>query len=144
MNEKQRAALLIELHREIEASADSLASTLAAKRSPSEPTYPPNGGLTGPEEAALASLALTEHGMSAVRKLAADAIATTVFGFLNLLDGTADPVAYGDFWPGFEIEERGEEDESTEMFLHDAFYECYWAWREKRTDPGWKLDILDD
>ena len=66
MNEKQRAALLIELHREIEAAADSLASTVAAKRSPSEPTYPPNGGLTGPEEAALASLDLNEHGMSAV------------------------------------------------------------------------------
>ncbi len=144
MNEKQRATLLIELHREIEAAADTLASTLSASHGPSEPTYPPNGGLTGSEQAALASLALAEHSMSAVRKLVADAIATTVFRFFNLLDGTADPVAYGDFWPGFEIVERGEEQESGEMFLHDAFYESYWAWREKRTDPGWKLDILDD
>ena len=144
MNEKQRATLLIELHREIEAAADTLASTLSASHSTSEPTYPPNGGLTGSEHAALASLALGAHGMSAVRKLAADAIATTVFSFFNLLDGTADPVGYGDFWPGFEIVERREEHEAGEMFLHDAFMESYWAWREKRADPGWKLDIFDD
>lgn len=28
--------------------------------------------------------------------------------------------------------------------LHDDFYETYWDWKEKRINPGWKLDLLDE
>ena len=26
---------------------------------------------------------------------------------------------------------------------HDQFFESYWEWRERRPDPGWKLDTYE-
>jgi hypothetical protein len=61
-----------------------------------------------------------------------------VFSLFNVLDGTGDP-ATADDWPPFEVAPVDEDSDLAQM-LHDAFFESYWTWRERRPDHGWTLD----
>ena len=136
----QRDALFLEVHRTIEEAARDAVDALAPAGEPPVLSYPPSAGLSSEERAALAGLAATPETASGLRKLIADAIATTFFRFFNLLDGTGDPTYLDDgVWPPFELVES----ESGEV-LHDHFFESYWAWRERRPDPGWRLDTYED
>ena len=135
LTEKQRDALLLELHRAIEESADDAAQSLRPGGEPRQPYYPPNGGLTDAEHNALAGLLATEDAVSGIRKVVANAAAGPLWTLFSLIDATADPTDYEEFWPPFELVES-EDGERLEAPWLDA----YWLWREKRPDPGWKLD----
>jgi hypothetical protein len=136
----QLDALFIEVHRAIEDSARYATNPLVPDGKLPRLTYPPNGGLSDEEREALAGLASRPEVVSGLRKLIADAIASPMFTFLNLLDGTGDPLHLtADDWPGFELIET----ETGEQMLHEHFFESYWAWRARRPDPGWRLDNYD-
>jgi hypothetical protein len=136
----QLDALFLEVHRGIEDSARHVTNSLAPAGRLPQLAYPPNPGLSAEEQAALAGLASTPEAASGLRKVIADAIASSFFTFLNLLDGTADPMHLkDDHWPGFELVES----EASEQMLHDHFFESYWLWRARRPDPGWTLDTYD-
>lgn len=133
----QLDALMLEVHQAIEDSARIATGSLTPEGRPPHLAYPPNGGLSDEESVALSGLAENPHVVSGLRKVIADAIATPFFRFLNLLDGTGDPLHLkDDDWPGFELVEA----ENGQQMLHDYFFESYWAWRERRPDPGWRLD----
>ena len=138
MNDKVRA-LLIDLHRVVEDVAARSAATIA------EPEagvwYPPNGGFTRDESAALASLPVSSTLESALRKVIASAAATPVFHLLACLDGVADPESYDGDWYGLALREPPER--GPDVMLHDEFTERYWSWRQLRPDPGWKLDLYE-
>ena len=135
MNETERAVLFSDLHRSIEATADEVARMIVGAKSP-DVDYPPSGGLNAEEVRAL-----TDGGpgrLSAIRKLVADASATSVFRLFCLLDGVADPLDAPKGWRTFRLE-RGA-DPTTAAMLHDGFLESYWEWVRRRPDPGWRLD----
>jgi hypothetical protein len=142
LSPKQRQALFVELHKEIERSAAQTAATLVGGVTEYSPTYPPNGGLSDSERQALARLPKDPAAQSALRKIVADAIATTVFNFFTLVDGAADPEQYDEHWPGFQLSPNSLE-QPEDSFLHNDFHETYWVWRSRRPDPGWKLDIYE-
>ncbi|HYG83059.1 MAG TPA: hypothetical protein VD861_21865 [Pyrinomonadaceae bacterium] len=141
MTEQEKEALLIEVHRYIE---DAATRTAAALRAGSVGIlYPPNGGLTDAEQAALASLTVTPDLESALRKVIADAASIPLFHFFCLLDGVGTPQEYDGGWIGLALS-RPNEDEDQGDFLHDEFNDTYWTWRKVRPDPGWKLDTYED
>ena len=136
----QMDALMLDVHRGIEDAARHATNALVADAKVPRLSYPPNGGLSDQERVALTGLADTPVTVSGLRKLIADAIAGSFFTFFNLLDGTGDPMhLHGDDWPGFELVEA----ENGGQMLHEYFFETYWAWRDRRPDPGWRLDNLE-
>ena len=142
LTDAQMTALMLHVHATIEDHARYAANALAPSGRLSRPSYPPNGGYTEAEVAALDGLASTPDRVSGLRKLVAEAIASTVFSLFNVIDGTGDPLTSTD-WLGFELVELDDDADVVPM-LHDEFFETYWAWRERRPDPGWTLDMLDD
>jgi hypothetical protein len=141
MTEQEKEALFIEVHRAIEEAA---ASTAAALRNQDIGlSYPPNAGLSPAEQQALASLPATPDAESALRKVIADAAAAPLFRLFSLLDGVGDPTDYEGLWLGLSLKTPSEQDQEPEIMLHDEFFESYWMWREKRPDPGWRLDDYD-
>lgn len=129
-----RHVLFNELHRLIERSATAAAEQMMAGTP--ELVYPPNHGFSSDEQAALASLAKTPELESACRKLIASASAATIFDLLCLADGVSDPAPLADIQAG--------DSTATNLMLHDGFFESYWAWRRRRSDPGWRLDTFDE
>ncbi|WP_146746594.1 hypothetical protein [Sinomicrobium soli] len=78
-----------------------------------------------------------------MRKVLASNTADVFFSFLNIVDGTADPnIEFGE-WEEVMLVDFDEDNEMDSM-LHDDFYGTYWDWKEKRPNPGWKLDLLDE
>lgn len=141
MTEQEKEALFIEVHRYIEDAATSTAAALRAGRVGI--LYPPNGGLTDAEQAALESLKVTPDLESALRKVIADAASSPLFHLFCLLDGVGTPHQHGEEWVGLALS-RMTEDEEPSNFLHDEFNDTYWTWRAVRPDPGWKLDTYED
>jgi hypothetical protein len=133
LDEIDRHALFHEMHRAIEESATVTVNQLAA----GEPllTYPPNHGLSPEEIAALDSIPKTPAMKSALRKIIADAAAYPLFHLLSLADGVAEPPLLDDVQ---EVEQS-----AVAIMLHDGFNESYWAWRRRRPDPGWRLDMYE-
>jgi hypothetical protein len=138
LTDQQRNALFVEVHREIEAAAVKASDAIAGLR-PVDIVYPPNGGLTPSEHAALAAGLRGPELQAALRKIIADAAATPLFTFLTLLDGVADPVSFPGPWLPFHIAEATD-DEHEHLMLHDVLFDSYWLWRDRRPDPGWCLD----
>lgn len=126
-----RHALFHEIHRVIEETATVSAQRLV--RGSPELTYPPNCGFSADEAAAIRSLTQTPAMESALRKIIADAAAYPIFHLLSFADGVADAPDIG--------EVAADEQTAVEIMLHDGFYESYWAWRRRRPDPGWRLDV---
>ena len=142
MTSEEMKRLMLGLHHSIERKSDALAAKIASQNPPA-PTYPPNGGLTTEEQAALKSLKPGAELHSGLRKLIAGATAAVVFELFNFIDGTGDP--WGETaWGSFHIDKMTKEEARRQIFLHDTFYETYWDWRKVRPDPGWRLDVLND
>jgi hypothetical protein len=138
IGERERLALMLEVHRAIEESAASAAASLAAGKS-GELAYPPNGGV-GPEEAgALSRIIGTPELESAFRKVIADASANALFHLLCVVDGVATPEVDPLPWSCYTIAEAG----ADAPMLHDELFESYWEWRSRRT-AAWRLDTCQD
>lgn len=125
MTDTVRDVLLIETHRIIASAASNMVAK-TQEASANAVAYPPGSELSSEEQAALQSLQLDDHARSALRKLAADACAATLFDFFNLMDATADPevVEWDDTWLGAQFSEK--RDDAHYDMLHDDFYELYW------------------
>ena len=141
LTEKQRTALLTDLHREIESVATRAVRVMAGTRETPDLAYPPNGGLTPVESAALASIPGNPALESALRKMVADAAAGAVFHLFCLIDGVADPINYEGTWMPLPV---GKGKDADGGMLHDQFVDSYWHWRKQRPDPGWLLDNYED
>jgi hypothetical protein len=117
-------AALIEIHRIIQNATEE-----ALHLDKSSVTYPPNGGLTLNELKALQELSLNTFTKLGLKKVIANACATSFFHFFCLLDGVGDPeITHFDLWPGISLVVKPEDD--NEVMLHDEFYESYWKFRE--------------
>ncbi len=141
LTDKQRDALFVEVHREIEEAATRAAEIIAGVKSPTAVAYPPNGGFTTEERAYLGNAATAPGAVAALRKVIADAAATPVFKLLSLLDGVSDPEAFDGKWGAFHIA-PATDTEHEELMLHDVLFDTYWLWRDRRPNPGWSLDTL--
>jgi hypothetical protein len=143
LNDKQREALFLAVHREIEAAATKAARVIAGRSPGGDLAYPPNGGLTAAEGGALASVSLVPEAEAAVRKVVADAAAAPLFSLLSLLDGVTDPEGFEGPWGAFHVA-PATDTEYESLMLHDVFFDTYWLWRDRRPDPGWSLDTHPD
>ena len=143
LSENNKKSLLVSIHQLIEENASNTADELEQKRTNHLINYPSNGGFTELERLELEQLEFNPTLKSALRKIFASNTADTFFSFLNIIDGTIDPTVEYDEWEDVMLVDFNEENEIDSM-LHDDFYETYWDWKEKRTDPGWKLDLLDE
>ncbi len=136
-------SLLVSIHQLIEESANHTVNDIDNNKTDNLIDYPPNGGLTDAEKLELSKLSGNPILKSALRKVLASNTSDAFFGFLNILDGTSDPtVEYGE-WGEVMLVDFDEENEMDSM-LHDDFFGTYWDWKEKRPNPGWKLDLLDE
>lgn len=137
---QERIAFFNEIHKGIEHIAAKTARELRAGII--ELAYPPNAGLSESEQTEITSFPINDDLESALRKIVANAASAPLFDLFCLLDGVADPEAYEGEWVGFELMKPSDDEEQAEM-LHDAFFETYWGWRDRRPDRGWKLDVYE-
>jgi hypothetical protein len=142
MTPDEMKRLMLGLHRSIEQQSEAVAAKITAQ-APRTPAYPPNGGLTDEEQAALKALEPDPALHSGLRKLIAGATAAVVFELFNFIDGTGAPAGEQP-WGAFHIDKMSKDEARRQVFLHDTFYETYWDWRKVRPDPGWRLDVLKD
>jgi hypothetical protein len=138
LTDAQREALLVEVHRAIEEAATQAAEVIAGIGAVQDLDYPPNGGLTETEASSLRAGARGVEAVAALRKIVADAAATPLFKLFALIDGVADPEHWDGEWSPIELSDAAED--ADQPMLHDALFESYWAWVERRGDPGWRLD----
>jgi hypothetical protein len=143
LTDSQRNALFVELHREIELAATRAAEIIAGVKLPNALAYPPNGGFTSEEGAALSSAAPRPEAVAAFRKIIADAAAAPLFTLFSLLDGVSDPQDFDGQWAPFHIA-HATDTEREHLMLHDVLFDSYWLWRDCRPNPGWSLDTLPD
>lgn len=143
LSENNKKSLLVSVHQLIEENASHTINELELKKTEQLINYPSNGGLTESEKLELEQLEFNQTLKSALRKVFASNTADTFFAFLNIIDGTIDPTVEFGEWEEVMLVDFNEENEIDTM-LHDDFYGTYWDWKEKRTDPGWKLDLLDE
>jgi hypothetical protein len=66
--------------------------------------------------------------LSALKKIIVDAASYPVFHLFELMDGVTDPQNYSEYWAGFKLVARSDEDTS-EFDLHDEFYATYDDWK---------------
>ena len=143
LSENNKKSLLVSVHQLIEESANHTVNDLENKRINRIIDYPSTGGFTESEKPELEKLEVNSDLKSALRKVLASNTADVFFSFLNIVDGTADPtIEYGD-WQDVMLVDFDEENDMDSM-LHDDFYETYWDWKEKRPNPGWTLDLLEE
>jgi hypothetical protein len=134
LSDAQLEALMVEVHKEIEDAAAKAVSALAGGTP--DLFYPPNSGFSAEEQEALAALPEPNAALAgALRKVIADAAAKPLFGLFAMLDGVADPEGIDD-WPVWQLTPTDEDNEN----FHDEWLDRYWTWRERRPDPGWRLD----
>ena len=138
MTAEQREALMLALHEQIEGGAAEYAAAIHDGPTPAL-TYPPNCGFSKAEAQALRRMEGDAAAESALRKVLAQAASDTVYYLLSMIDGTID--LSGDVECGCFVIVEGE---NPDDFLHSEFLATYWGWRDRRPDPGWKLDIYDD
>ena len=143
LDEAQRRALLLHMHRSIEEVAAKVASELQSG-TPSL-LYPPNSGFTDKESGSLAQLSSIPCLESALRKVVASAAASVLYYLIVILDGIGDPADYEGEWLGATIEPVLYDPDATdpEPWRYD-FFDSYWEWRKTRPDTGWCLDNLSN
>src|SRR5262249_29508363 len=137
----QQTAILVDMHRAIEAAATEV-SRAVTDGSSLELTYPPNAGFTSAERSALAELNASGALVSALRKVVANAAAAPLFRLFATLQGVADPPDLNEPWLGATLTQASDEasNATSESMLHDELFETYWRWRAQRPNPGWCLD----
>jgi hypothetical protein len=134
LSDAQFEALMVQVHKEIEDAAVQAVSALSGGKP--DLFYPPNAGFTAEEQEALAALPAPSPALAgALRKVIADAAAKPLFGLFVMLDGVSEPEGVDD-WPVWELTPSREDNEN----FHDEWLDAYWTWRERRPDPGWRLD----
>ncbi|HYF39826.1 MAG TPA: hypothetical protein VD930_09070 [Gemmatimonadales bacterium] len=138
ISEQEKAALFTEVHRAIEEAAASAAAAVRSQEV--QLSYPPNAGFSPAEQRALASFPAAPEAESALRKIIADAASVPLFRLFCLFDAVGAPEDYEDVWLGLSLNTPDDDDEEPDTMLHDEFFDSYWKWRERRPDPGWKLD----
>jgi hypothetical protein len=145
LSNKNALALLIEINRDIEEYASATVETIFEEKHLNSINYPPNGGLTDLEKAAINNLEMNEHLSNALRKILADNSAGIIFALLNYIDGTGVPKTHSDSWTGVILtDEVGTDDKAPFLdTLHDGFYESHWEWRKLRENKKWKLDSYE-
>jgi hypothetical protein len=143
LTEAQRLALFLELHRSMEEAATEAAGSLVGLELP-ELHYPPNHGFTPAEAAALERIGSGGDLESALRKVIASAAYRPLIDLFRLIDGVMDPHDYAGAWPCFRLEPGAEDEQEEPPFFYYELPETYWAWRERRPDPGWRLDTWGD
>ncbi|MGG2091468.1 hypothetical protein AB1283_01765 [Bacillus sp. S13(2024)] len=86
--------------------------------------------LTKEEFVALQSQSFTPESITAIEKIVRDNIMGAFHDALSLLDGVSDPTVANmeDIWVGLKLEEKQEDEEEEELFLHDKLSESYWDW----------------
>jgi hypothetical protein len=141
INKQQKQALLLEIHKSIEDAVLEAIKIYSGESSII--SYPPNGGLTTAELKALRKTTFSSESIHALRKIIADAASNPIFKLLSLLDGVADPENFDQFWPGFDLVPKSDEEPDEESLLHDDLFDTYWEWRKIRLDPGWRLDNFE-
>ena len=124
-----RDALLIEAHRLIRDAATKAVEQLGHASSNATVTYPPEPVLSNTETRALNALDVSQETRAALQKVVANACATTLFNFLCLIDGVADPeLVPVEDWFGLDLVEPS--DDADRAMLHDDFYEFYWRYKD--------------
>jgi len=141
LTDVQLEALLVEAHRAIEEAATQAAEVIAGVRAVPDLAYPPNGGLTEAEASLVNAGMRGAEAVAALRKIVADAAAAPLFRLLTLIDGVADPEDWKGNWLPLDLRDAPEE--TDQPMLHDALFESYWAWVERRGDRGWRLDSAE-
>jgi hypothetical protein len=144
LSEENRKTLLISVHKDIEETANEIVNKINQGRLNQLLDYPPNGGFTEQEKAALIQLKGSEALKTALRKVIASSTASVLFDFFNLIDGTADPDPETGEWSEVMIVDKPEDFDEYQAFLHDEFYETYWDWKAKRSNKNWQLDLHDE
>jgi hypothetical protein len=96
LNDDEKTALLVEVHRLIESSSNEMVSQIS--HSPNL-TYPPGGDqfpkLSVEEHEVLRTLLQSSTAKEALRKVIANAVAHAFFAWFCVLDGVGDPAS----WP---------------------------------------------
>jgi hypothetical protein len=110
LSDEQFAALITEVHKEIEEAAETAVTALGADGAP-DLVYPPGVTLSDEERQALAGV----EPSAAIRKLIADAAARPMFRLFAMLDGLGDPDSYDGYWPVWELVES----ENGELFYEN-------------------------
>jgi hypothetical protein len=133
----------MEMHHSIEQAATRMAAQLQSSKLLSL-LYPPNNGLAEDEIAAIGRLQKDASLESAMRKVIASAASEPLYHLISILDGIGDPRGLNEVWLGARIEPNSDEADGSEDIepLRYDFYESYWAWRQCRPNPGWRLDTL--
>jgi hypothetical protein len=103
LSDEQFAALMTDVHREIDQAADEAIAALGADGR-ADLVYPPGMALSDEEQRALAAV----EPSPALRKLIADAAAKPLFRLFAMLDGIGDPEGIDGDWPVWELVESEE------------------------------------
>jgi ribosomal protein L10 len=131
LGNKNRAILLVNLHKLIEENAKSMVNAIFQKKINDLLTYPPGEGLTDSEQSELEKIPHNEILKNALQKVLAANTADVFFSFFNILDGTSDPEIDASQWTEVKLVDFQEKYQETE-FLHDHFYASYWDWCKKK------------
>jgi hypothetical protein len=129
LSEPNRKALLVSLHDDIHKAARQLARIVLEGKL-DRVNYPPNLQFSPEEVTALSKIGEIPGIQSALEKIFADAAASVIFGFLNYIDGTGDPALAASGWTEVDLVDRDHAADGGEVFLHTAFYDTYWNWRD--------------
>jgi len=132
------ASIFTGIHRDIDVFSNAAVSNVNEV----DICYPPNVDLSEKEREALSQLELSDAAKSGLQKVIANAISTTFFHFLNVVDGTGDPDCFEtikptETWGGLVLEERGSledqglrDEEAHYEFLHEYFYDSSWLFKD--------------
>jgi hypothetical protein len=141
LNDAQRLALFLQMHRSIEEAATKMASQVMSADAP-QLLYPPNAGFNRAETQAISKLRAIPGLESALRKVIASATSVPLYTLICILDGIGDPADYAGEWLGARIVPLPPDADNSEDVepLRYEFMDSYWEWRKTRPDPGWRLD----
>ena len=129
LSASNRKALLMSLHDDIHKAAQHSARIVLQGKL-DRVSYPPNLEFNPEEVTALSKIGEIPGIQSALEKIFADAAASVIFSFLNYIDGTGDPALAASGWSEVDLVDRNHSSDGGEVFLHTAFYDTYWNWRD--------------
>jgi hypothetical protein len=133
LSQENLNTFLLHIHKTIEETADSTATSLAQHTAGDAITYPPKGGLSDAEIDALKSIRYSEALKMGLGKVIADACASVVFDMMSIIDGVTDPELDMDNWQGIKLVDDSDDlEDAGDLMLHDQFYESYWDWDARR------------
>lgn len=142
LSEENKTALFMQLHKEIETAAETMANSIDKGTPERDITYPPNAGFTKEEIEALQKMRSIPHIKSAIRKIIACGAASPIFQVLCILDTVGVP-DFGTYTGVILVDDVDTDEDAYSSSLHDDFYESYWIWKKIRPTKQWSLDTSD-